>query len=59
MANNQVLLNIPTNVSIISKSCKGPISKVTPRISRHWNFSIRVVILKVRCQGNECRVDKM
>jgi hypothetical protein len=48
MANNQ-----------ISKSCKGPISKVTSVISRHWNFSIGIVILKVRSQGNECRVDKM
>jgi hypothetical protein len=48
MANNQ-----------INKYCKGPISKVASGISRHWNFSIHVVILKVRSQGNECRVDKM
>jgi hypothetical protein len=48
MANNQ-----------ISKCCEGPISKFTSMISRHWNFSIRVLILKVRSVGNECRPDKM
>jgi hypothetical protein len=48
MANNQ-----------ISKCCEDPISKFTLVISRHWNFSIRVVILKVTSVGNECRLDKM
>ena len=38
--------------------CKGTISEFTSVISRHWNFDMRFS-LKVRSQGNECRVHKM